>query len=395
MQNSISQIEIMKKEQPEEDDITLPEDKIFGEEQDLDEINPVVQNPIVQDQVVQEPVVQKPAEPETTKHEVAAGEITESSPLAQKTTGKESIAEMQKSLHLSKNRAVEQEPFKPGLMEKPTVKPDIGQMNDIGKPAAASTASSSNVSVMEFIKTGVTGFDELIVSGIPKGSQVLISGGPGTAKTTFCLQTLAYGAKNNEKSLYLSFEEEKHRLLHYMRTYGWNPDELIKKGYLRIEKLDPFKISRSVETLLAQARGELLIETNQVKDLIPEDFKPDRIVLDSLSAVAAGFYGKIEGYRAYISQIFDTFRKIGATSFLISEIEHSTVKYSQSGVEEFLADAVFVFYNLPQGNERIHATEIIKVRGTQHKKRIVPFKIYSNKGINVYPMEELFVDKKE
>ncbi|MFH0874619.1 MAG: ATPase domain-containing protein [archaeon] len=252
----------------------------------------------------------------------------------------------------------------------------------------------NKVYTMKYLKTGVPGFDELIDVGIPRGSQVLISGGPGTSKTTFCLQLLVHGAKNNEKCLFLSFEEDTEKLIYYMRKYGWDPDELIKNGNLLIKKLDPFKISRSVETLLAQARGELLIETNQVKDLIPDDFIPDRIVLDSLSAVAAGFFGKDEGYRAYISQIFDTFRKIGATSFLISEIEHSTTKYSQSGVEEFLADAVFVFYNLRQGTQRINATEIVKIRGTSHKKRIVPFKINSGKGVVVYPMEELFFDDK-
>jgi len=31
-----------------------------------------------------------------------------------------------------------------------------------------------------FIKTGVPGFDDLISNGIPRGSQILISGGPGT-----------------------------------------------------------------------------------------------------------------------------------------------------------------------------------------------------------------------
>jgi KaiC/GvpD/RAD55 family RecA-like ATPase len=245
---------------------------------------------------------------------------------------------------------------------------------------------------LEYIKTGVTGFDGLIDKGIPKGSQILISGGPGTSKTTFCLQTLAYAAMNGEKCLYLSFEEDSDKLLYYMRSFGWKPEDCIKKGTLMIRKMDPFIISRSIETLLARARGELLIETNEVNDLIPENYKPDRIVLDSLSAVSAGFFGKEEGYRAYISQVFELFRKIGATSFLISEIEQSTTKYSKSGVEEFLADAVFAFYNFRQGSSRISATEIIKIRGTSHKKRIVPFKV-NQKGIEVYPLEEVFASE--
>ena len=242
-----------------------------------------------------------------------------------------------------------------------------------------------------FIKSGVPGFDDLIIEGIPKGSQILVSGGPGTLKTTFCLQTLVNNAKKGKKCLYLSFEESKENLIRNMKNFGWDTDALLKSKNFVIKNMDPFTMSRSVETLLAQARGELLIEINEAKNLIPEGMKPDLIVIDSLSAISSGFFGKEEGYRAYMSQIFGTFRKIGATAFLITEVEHSTTKYSNSGVEEFLADGVFVFYNFRQGNERVNATEIIKLRGTQHKKKIVPFKIFPSRGIIVYPMEELFL----
>jgi KaiC/GvpD/RAD55 family RecA-like ATPase len=242
-----------------------------------------------------------------------------------------------------------------------------------------------------YIKTGVQGFDDMIDLGIPKGSQILVSGGPGTLKTTFCMQVLVNNASQGKRCLYLTFEEPEDNLLRNMGAYGWKLSELQKKGLLTVRNLDPFKMSRSVETLLAQARGELLIEVNEAKNLIPTDFIPDIIIVDSLSAISAGFFGREEGYRAYISQIFDTFRKMKATAFLITEIEHSTTKYSQSGIEEFLADGVFVFYNFRQSNERVNATEVIKLRGINHKKKIVPFKALPDKGIVVYPTEELFV----
>jgi len=243
----------------------------------------------------------------------------------------------------------------------------------------------------EYIQTGVPGFDDLMNRGIPVGSQILVSGGPGTLKTTFCMQVLVNAAKESRKCLFLSFEESVENLFRNMRNYGWNMKELMESGNLVIKKLDAFKMSRSVETLLAQARGELLIEVNEAENLVPDNMKPDLVVVDSLSAISAGFFGKEEGYRAYISQIFKTFRKLKTTAFLITEIEHSTTKYSKSGVEEFLSDGVFVFYNFKQESERITATEIVKLRGTEHKKKIVPFKVMANKGIVVYPNEKLFM----
>ena len=75
---------------------------------------------------------------------------------------------------------------------------------------------------IEYLNTGIKGFDELIGKGIPKGSQILISGGPGTLKTTFCMQTLANSAKKDRRGLYLSFEESEKNLTRNMSAYGWD-----------------------------------------------------------------------------------------------------------------------------------------------------------------------------
>ncbi|MFH0978156.1 MAG: ATPase domain-containing protein [Candidatus Woesearchaeota archaeon] len=247
----------------------------------------------------------------------------------------------------------------------------------------------------ERIRVGVPGFDDLIEKGLPKGINILISGGPGTGKTTFCLQALAYGAKNGEKCLYMSFEESRERLLQHMRDYGFDPDSLLEKNLLMIKCIDPFQISRSVEALLASARGELLIDINEVAPMLPVDFKPDRIIFDSLSAVAAAFAEKEEGFRVYIEQLFRELGKVGATSFLISEVEQGLTRYSKSGVEEFLADAVIAFYNLRRENLRLNALEIIKIRGAAHQKKVVPFSMLSGKGIEVYPLENIFTTDKD
>lgn len=243
------------------------------------------------------------------------------------------------------------------------------------------------------VTTGVPGFDELVEKrGVPKGISVLVSGGAGSGKTTFCLQTLNHGASSGEKCLYLSFEESPERLKSHMRNYGWDPDKLEQDGNLVIKRMDPFDISRSVEALLAKARGELLIDIDEIEGLIPRDFHPDRIVLDSLSAVSAAFAGREEGYRIYIEQLFKALEKINATSFLITELDLNDHQFSRTGVEEFLSDAVFAFYNMRKGNIRVSATEIVKLRGAAHKKKIVPFSILGGKGIEVYPQEEIFVD---
>lgn len=241
----------------------------------------------------------------------------------------------------------------------------------------------------EWIRSGVRGFDELMQRGIPKGVSVLVAGGPGSGKTIFCLQTLYQGALNGEKCLYISFEESVERLKEHMEDFGWDINRI--RGSFRIVRVDPFKISRSVEALLAKAKGELLIDFDEIPELLTDDFKPDRVVLDSLSALGAAFIGKESGYRVYIEQLFKFFEKMEVTSFLISETDQVPTAYSGSGVEEFLADGVVVFYNVKKSNSRIRAVEILKMRGIKHEKKIVPFEI-ADDGIVVYPNEPVFTE---
>ncbi|MBI4448078.1 AAA family ATPase [Candidatus Woesearchaeota archaeon] len=262
------------------------------------------------------------------------------------------------------------------------------------KKVVEKTAHPIKREVKDFVKTGISGFDDLLVEGIPRGSSILVAGGAGSGKTIFCLQLLSYHAAHGSKGVYISFEESEERLEQHMNDFGWNPTQLKKAGKLIIQRLSTFDITRSVDALLAKAKGELLIDIEPV--ILPKDFKPDFIVVDSLTAVASAFVGKDDAYRVYIEQLFKFFEKIGATSFLITETNQIPTVFSQTGVEEFLADGVIVLYSIKRGNIRENAIEILKLRGAQHQKKIVPLRI-GNKGIDVYPEQEVFggIDQNE
>jgi len=240
----------------------------------------------------------------------------------------------------------------------------------------------------EFVMTGIQGFDELLEKGIPKGSSTLLCGGPGSGKTIMGLQIVYNSASRGEKSIYMTFEENEDKLRAHMEDFGWDWRKLEKEGNLIIKRYDPFAITRSVEALLEKAKGELMIDVGPV--LFPQGFKPDRVVIDSLTAIASAFHGREDTYRIYIEQLFRLLESIGATSFLITESTQIPVKLTDSGVEEFLADGVIVLYNMKSGNVRESAIEVLKLRGAKFQKKIVAMKIESDKGIIVYPGQEVF-----
>ena len=240
----------------------------------------------------------------------------------------------------------------------------------------------------EFVKTGIAGFDELLEKGIPKGSVTLVCGGPGSGKTIMGLQILYNATTKGEKCIYMTFEENEDKLRQHMEDFGWDPDKLENEGNLVIKRYDPFAITRSVEALLEKAKGELMIDVAPV--LFPEGFKPEWVVIDSVTAIASAFYGREETYRIYIEQLFRLLEQIGATSFLITESTQIPVKITESGVEEFLSDGVVILYNIKSGNVRESAIEVLKLRGASFQKKIVAMKIESGKGMTVYPEQEVF-----
>ena len=243
----------------------------------------------------------------------------------------------------------------------------------------------------EFVKTGIEGFDRLLEEGIPRNSSLLVAGGPGTGKTILCLQLIANACRSGKKAIYISFEENEDNLKKHMADFGWAPDKWIKENKLIIKRVSPYELSRSVEALLAKAKGELLIEFEGIPAILPKAFKPDLIIVDSLTAVAAAFVEKEDTYRIYIEQFFRLLEKVGATSFLITETADAASTYSRSGVEEFLADGVIALYHIRKENVRVRGLEIIKLRGVKHVEKLVPFEIIQSKGIVAYPEEEVFV----
>ncbi len=239
-----------------------------------------------------------------------------------------------------------------------------------------------------FIRTGIEGLDRLFTKGIPVGSNVLVSGGAGSGKTIGCLQLITNAVQAGKKCIYMSFEEHEDRLREHMEDFGWDPREMEASGKLVLKRFRSYDISKSMDAMMAKQRGELMINVEPL--IIPKGFRPDIIVLDSLSAISSYFVSREQNYRSYIEQLFRFFEKSGATSFLITETDQSPSAFSRTGVEEFLADGVIVFYNIRRGDVRESAVEVLKMRGAEHRKKVVAMQIITGKGIEVFPEQEVF-----
>jgi len=243
-----------------------------------------------------------------------------------------------------------------------------------------------------FLKTGIPGFDSLIgIGGLEVGNVVLVAGGCGSGKSLLSLHFLYEGCRNGEKCLHIGFQEPPDKLRSIASRFGMDLASYEKKGNLILAVINPFDLAKLIEAKLMQSKGKLKIAFGEkgILEMVPRGFVPTRIVIDSLSSLSVAFLDKQETYRRYIDHLFRTFAETNAVTLAITETEQEPTKYSRSGIEEFIADGVVVLYNLGKEESRIRAIEILKMRGTDHHKGVVPFEI-TPKGMVIHPQEKVF-----
>ncbi|MCK4531528.1 MAG: AAA family ATPase, partial [Candidatus Aenigmarchaeota archaeon] len=220
--------------------------------------------------------------------------------------------------------------------------------------------------MLERVKTGIRGLDEIMNGGIPKGQLVLLSGTCGTGKTTLCSQYIYNGlTKFKDNGIYLSFEEIPENIRNNAKQFGFDFEPFEKSGKFSFIKYDPYHVEEVFDILESAVR----------------DMKAQRVVIDSVSALGIHVRDKGE-LRRMIFNFSTTLRKLGCTALLVSEIVPGSGGISRYGVEEFVPDSVIVLYYERDEFTFNRAIQVWKMSGSDHSKKLHPYKI-TKKGITV------------
>ena len=84
---------------------------------------------------------------------------------------------------------------------------------------------------MEKISTGNLELDTLCGGGLIKGRSCLISGEPGTGKTTLALQFIHHGLENNHSCVYISIDEKPEQIIENAKSLNWNLEKYLDRHY--------------------------------------------------------------------------------------------------------------------------------------------------------------------
>jgi circadian clock protein KaiC len=210
------------------------------------------------------------------------------------------------------------------------------------------------------ISSGNEELDQMCGGGFFRDSVILVSGATGTGKTLTVAQFLKGGAAVGERCLLLAFEESREQLFRNAIGWGIDFDRMERDGLLRV--VCEYPETEGLEDRLHSIQA------------IIEEFKPNRVAVDSLSALER--VGTIKAFREFV---------IGLTSFIkhkeITGLFTATTASLMGGTSiteahiSTLTDSIILLRYVEMFGEMKRGMTVLKMRGSIHDKRIREFRI--------------------
>ena len=224
----------------------------------------------------------------------------------------------------------------------------------------------------------ITGLDENMEGGIPRGSNILIAGSSGTMKSSVCFNALYKEAQAGNNVLYISMEQTYVSLLNQMINMGYDFEKIdvtiigsdqniirkkikqiseSRKGHLILSDLGSLRVNKKDDDRL-----DWWVTVSNIVKVLKEGADISAIVLDSLNTLYV--LTSFNNPRKKIFQVFNFFKELKLTSFFISEMPKDGSKYSEYEIEDFIADGVIVIQLVERNRKVTREINVTKMRQT-------------------------------
>lgn len=206
----------------------------------------------------------------------------------------------------------------------------------------------------ERISSGLPRLDIMLHGGYYRGSNVLISGAPGTAKSTLAGLFAAAACERGERTLYVSFDEGGAQIARNLQSVGIQLAPYLESGVLKMYS------TRTRGPNIEEQFGILRAKVRQIN--------PRCLVIDPMSALSA----KVEHLAsADASQHFLDFLKGEGITVVNTSLEggFTADEATATGISTIADTWIHVSY-IVQDGERNRALTIVKSRGTGHSNQV-------------------------
>jgi circadian clock protein KaiC len=223
----------------------------------------------------------------------------------------------------------------------------------------------------DLVRTGISGLDDILSGGIPRGNVILLEGAIGTGKTTTGLEFIYRGASQfGEPGIIVLFEVSPEKLVRDAAHFGWKLHELERENRLKII----FTTRQVFRQELQQADSLLLDEAAKMG--------ARRIFVDGVAGVIGGAPGQEP--RDTFHVLVEGLQRENLTAVLAMEASALNGDGTARRPEESIADTVVRLRMEDVSRATVRSLEIVKSRGQDFQMGRHSFRIIDGHGIQVY-----------
>ena len=219
----------------------------------------------------------------------------------------------------------------------------------------------------ERISSGIARLDAMLGGqGFFRGGSILLTGTPGTGKTSVAAYFAQAAARRGERALFFAFEESPNQIIRNMHSIGLRLGPWVKRGVLRFHAARPTLYG--LEMHLATMFREITA------------FRPAVVVVDPMTSLLAA--GSESETRAMVTRLIDFLKAQQITSLFTSLTpEGSALQQSEIAISS-LMDSWLLLQNIESDSERNRGLYVLKSRGMAHSNQIREF-VISDQGIDL------------
>lgn len=206
----------------------------------------------------------------------------------------------------------------------------------------------------------------MLQGGYYRGSSVLVSGAPGTAKSTLAGLFAAAACARDERTLFVSFDEGAAQIVRNLESVGIKLAPYVKSGVLKI--------------FSTRTRGPNIEDQFGALRAKVREFKPRCLVIDPLSALSTKHAHVASADAA--QHFIDFLKSEGITAVntsMMGGITHDET--TETGIST-IADTWIHLSYLVQDGERNRALTIVKSRGSGHSNQVRELTL-SDEGVSL------------
>lgn len=221
----------------------------------------------------------------------------------------------------------------------------------------------------ERISSGLPALDEMLGGkGYYRASTILLTGTPGTGKTTLAAHFVDAACARGEKCLYFLFEESPQQMLRNMSSAGIDLSRWVERGLLEFHASRPNRYGLEAHLLEMHHAAEV--------------FDPDVVVVDPITNLMA--VGSHTDVRSMLTRLIDFLKTRGVTALFTSLAGANHAAESTDTLISSLMDSWVLVDTNTNGVQRTRKLYVLKSRGMPHSDEVRTFR-FGAKGIELLP----------